>query len=48
VGNTTNLGEGLRLVKVDAGVYEITVPTAMLEGFRTTQLSQASWPSGRR
>lgn len=23
---------------------EPTVPTAMLEGFRSTQLSQSSWP----
>jgi hypothetical protein len=43
VGHNADLAEGLRLIKVDAGVYEITVPTAMLEGFRTTQLSQASW-----
>jgi len=43
IGRNADLAEGLRLVKVDAGVYEITVPTAMLEGFRSTQLSQASW-----
>jgi hypothetical protein len=44
VGHNADFAEGLRLVKVDAGVYEITVPTNNLEGFRTTQLSQASWP----
>jgi len=44
VGHNADLAEGLRLVKVDAGVYEITVPTAMLEGFRSTQLTQPSWP----
>jgi len=44
VGHNADLAEGLRLVKLDAGVYETTVPTAMLQGYRTTQLSQPSWP----
>jgi hypothetical protein len=43
VGHNADLAEGLQLTKVDAGVYETTVPSHTLRGIRTTQLSQASW-----
>jgi len=43
VGHNADLAEGLQLVKVDAGVYEITVPSESLQDIRTTQLTQASW-----
>ena len=42
-GHNADLAEGLRLQKVDAAVYEITVPTANLVEVVTTQLIPASW-----
>ncbi|WP_456844332.1 hypothetical protein [Cellulomonas sp. P5_C6] len=42
-GHDANLAEGLRLSKVDAAVYEATVPTASLVDVVTTQLLPASW-----
>lgn len=41
--HNADLAEGLRLAKVDAGVYEITVPAASVLDIRTSQLSQSSW-----
>lgn len=43
VGRNADLAEGLQLAKVDAGVYEVTVPSDSLIHSRTTQLAQPSW-----
>ena len=42
-GHDADLAEGLQLPKVDAAVYEVTVPTDHLVEVVTTQLIPASW-----
>ncbi|KRD43387.1 hypothetical protein ASE38_03790 [Cellulomonas sp. Root930] len=42
-GHNADLAEGLQLPKVDAAVYEVTVPTDHLVEVVTTQLVPASW-----
>ncbi|GAA4626649.1 hypothetical protein [Cellulomonas oligotrophica] len=44
VGHDADLAEGLRLPKVDAGVYEATVPTDRLAEVTPTQLAPRTWP----
>lgn len=39
VGHNADLAEGLRLIKLEAGVYEITLPKAALEDVKTIQLT---------
>ena len=41
--HNADLAEGLRLAKVDAGVYEITVPAASVLDIRTSTLTQSNW-----
>ena len=43
IGHNADLAEGLRLTKVDAGVYEDTVPVASLVDVVTSQLIPSSW-----
>ncbi|TFD86085.1 hypothetical protein [Cryobacterium serini] len=45
VGHNADLAEGLRLVKLEAGVYEVTLPKDALEDVKTSQLAPASWVS---
>lgn len=45
-GHDADLAEGLRLEKVDAAVYEATVPTAALQDVTPTQLVPAAWARG--
>ncbi|WP_211373862.1 hypothetical protein [Cellulomonas fimi] len=42
-GHNADLAEGLRLEKIDAGVYEATVPTGNLSDVVTAQLIPSSW-----
>lgn len=42
-GHNADLAEGLRLDKLDAAVYEATVPSAALQQLEFTQLVPASW-----
>jgi hypothetical protein len=43
VGHNADLAEGLQLTKVDAGVYEETVPADSLTELVTTQIIPSSW-----
>jgi len=42
-GHNADLAEGLRLQKIDAAVYEVSVPTANLVDVVTTQLIPTAW-----
>lgn len=41
LGHDADLAEGLRLDKLEAGVYELTVPEAQIDGIRTVALQVA-------
>lgn len=43
IGHNADLAEGLNMSKVDAGVYEATVPSAGLENLTTAQLVPPAW-----
>ncbi|MEE6281253.1 hypothetical protein [Georgenia sunbinii] len=47
-GHNADLAEGLQLPKVDAGVYEVTVPTASLVAVEHTQLVPEQWAAPAR
>lgn len=43
IGHNADLAEGLRLPKIDAGLYEVSVPTSSLTRVETSQLVPQSW-----
>ncbi|MFB6610036.1 hypothetical protein ACFCVO_06950 [Agromyces sp. NPDC056379] len=45
LGHDADIAEGLGLVKIEAGVYELVVLEAQLEGLRTTMLEVADLPA---
>ena len=45
LGHDADIAEGLGLVKIEAGVYELVVPEAQLEGLRSAVLEVADLPA---